>query len=80
MRKTSTLIDTLREKQVVEESVKVGSRNYALCISTCSVGVDWCWVEVNLATLTSWGYYQILDIGLSPFDTQTNLPSSKYPC
>ena len=26
---------------------------------------DSCWVEVNLATLTCWGYYQILDIGVS---------------
>ena len=30
----------------------------------------WCkqdcyWVEVNLATLTYWGYYQILNIGIS---------------
>ena len=26
---------------------------------------DCCWVEVNLATLTYLGYYQILDIGVS---------------
>ena len=26
---------------------------------------DFCWVEVNLATITCWGYYQILNIGLS---------------
>ena len=26
---------------------------------------DCCWVEVNLATLTCFGYYQILDIGVS---------------
>ena len=23
-----------------------------------------CWIEVNLATVTCWGYYQILDIGV----------------
>ena len=26
---------------------------------------DCCWVEVNLATLTCWGCYQILNIGVS---------------
>ena len=27
----------------------------------CWCESDCCWVEVNLATLTCWGYYQILD-------------------
>ena len=26
---------------------------------------DCCWVEVNLATLTCWAYYQILNNGVS---------------
>ena len=26
---------------------------------------DCCWVEVNLATLTCWGYYQIVNTGVS---------------
>ena len=26
---------------------------------------DYCWVEVNLATLTWWGCYQILNTGVS---------------
>ena len=26
---------------------------------------DCCWAEVNLAALTCWGYYQILNIGVS---------------
>ena len=26
---------------------------------------DCCLVEVNLADLTCWGYYQVLDIGIS---------------
>ena len=26
---------------------------------------DCCWLEANLATLTCWGYYQILNIGVS---------------
>ena len=29
----------------------------------CRRRYDCCWVEVNLATLTFWGYYQILNIG-----------------
>ena len=29
----------------------------------CRHKQDCCWVEVNLATLTCWGYYQILNIG-----------------
>ena len=37
----------------------------ALCRSKWSFGVNQ--IEVNLATLTCWGYYQILIIGLSPF-------------
>ena len=28
---------------------------------------DCCWVEVYLATLTCWGYYQILNIGVCIF-------------
>ena len=31
----------------------------------CRHKQDCCWVEVNLATLTYWGYYQILNIGVS---------------
>ena len=34
-------------------------------IMECWRKCDFCWVEVNLATLTCWGYYQILDVGLS---------------
>ena len=26
---------------------------------------DYCWIEVNLATLTCWGYYQITNNGVS---------------
>ena len=55
------------KRQVEEESVKVGLRRVdALCRSKWSVGVNkiCCWVEVNLATLTCWGCYQILDIGV----------------
>ena len=29
----------------------------------CQRKSDCCWVEVNLATPTCWGYYQILNIG-----------------
>ena len=53
------------KRQFEEESVKVGLRmEDALCQSMWSVGVNHncCWVEVNLATLTYWGYYQILKI------------------
>ena len=51
------------KKQVKEESVKVGlSREDALCRSKWAVGDK---DEVNLVTLTFWGYYHILDIGLS---------------
>ena len=50
------------EKQVEEESVKVGLRKEdVLCRSMWSVG----WVEENLATLTCWGKLQILNIGVS---------------
>ena len=31
----------------------------------CQHKQDCCWVEVNMATLTYWGYYQILNIGVS---------------
>ena len=31
----------------------------------CQCIQDCCWVEVNMATLTYWGYYQILDIDVS---------------
>ena len=31
----------------------------------CRHRLDCCWVEVNPSTLTCWGYYQILDIGVS---------------
>ena len=31
----------------------------------CRRKQDCCWVEVNLATLTYMGYYQILNIGVS---------------
>ena len=47
--------------------MKVGLRREdSLCQSKWSVGgkQDGCWIEVNLATLTCWGYYQILNIGL----------------
>ena len=51
------------KEQVGEESKKVSLRkNYALCRSLWSVRQDCCCVEVNLATLTYWGYYKILNI------------------
>ena len=33
----------------------------------CRCKQDCCWVEVNLATLTYWGYYQLLNVGVSVF-------------
>ena len=36
---------------------------------TLSINVDSHWVEVNPATLTCWGCYHILDIGLTKFAT-----------
>ena len=40
-----------------EESVKIGlRRGNAL---ECWRKSDFCWVEVNLTTLTCWGHYQI---------------------
>ena len=30
----------------------------------CWLYKDSCWVEVSLATLTCWGYYQVLNIGV----------------
>ena len=50
------------KRQVEEESVKVGLRRKdALCRLKWSVSIKQycCWVEVNLATLTYFGYYQI---------------------
>ena len=44
--------------QVEEESMKAGLRRKdALCCSKRKQ--DYCLVEMNLATLTYWGYYQI---------------------
>ena len=56
-----------RKKQVEEEGVTVGLRGEdSLCRSKeCWRKSDCCWVDVNLAALTCWGYYQILNIGLS---------------
>ena len=57
-------------KHAKEESVNIGLRREdALCRLKWS-DVKWsksdcCWVEVNLATLTCWGYLQILNIGVS---------------
>ena len=31
----------------------------------CQCKQDCCWVEMNLATFSYWGYYQILNIGVS---------------
>ena len=46
------------KKQVEEENVKIGLRREdALCH----------WVGANLATIPSWGYYQLLNIGISLF-------------
>ena len=55
------------KREVEEESVKVGLRREdALCRSKWSVGKsDCCRVELNLATLTCWGYNQISNIGVS---------------
>ena len=54
------------KKLVEEESVKVGLRREdALCRSKWSVGVNQ--IEVNLATLTCWGCYKILNIGVYLF-------------
>ena len=35
------------------------------CKVECQRKNDCCWVEVNLATLVYWGYYQMLNIGVS---------------
>ena len=58
-------------KEVEEEGVRIGlSSEDTLCRSMWSVRrrYDFCWVEVNLATITCWEYYQILDIGVSLCD------------
>ena len=54
-------------KRLVEKGgMKVGlSRKDALCRSKWSVGVGMIAVDGNLTTLTCWGYYQNLDIGVS---------------
>ena len=53
------------EKQVDEESVKVGVRREdSLCPSMLSFDVNQI-AGCNLATLTCWRYYQILNIGVS---------------
>ena len=55
------------KRQVEEESMKVGLRREdVLCrLVECWRKSDCCRVELNLATLTYWGYYQILNIGVS---------------
>ena len=54
------------KRQVEEEGVKVGLRmEDALYLSKWSVGVNKIAVGGNLATLTCWGYYRILNTGLS---------------
>ena len=46
--------------------MKVGLRRKdALCRSKWSISVNQIAVGVNLTTLTYWGYYQILDNGVS---------------
>ena len=55
------------KKQVEEESVKVGLKmeDTLRFKVECWHRQDCCWVEVNLATLTCWRYYQILNIDVS---------------
>ena len=55
------------KKQVEDESVKVGLRKEnALYRSVeCWRKSDCCWVGVNLATSSCWGYYQTLNIDVS---------------
>ena len=50
-----------------EESMKVGLRmeDALLFKVECQHKLDYCWVEVNAASLTCWGYCQILYIGVS---------------
>ena len=55
------------KNQVEEECMKdVEKKTCTLPFMVeCRHKQDCCWVEVNLATLTYWGYYQILNIGVS---------------
>ena len=47
------------KKQVEEESVKVALRREDLPIKVeCWHKSDCCWVELNLANLSCWGYYR----------------------
>ena len=59
------------KRQVEEESVKIGLRREdTLCRSKWSVGINQiATFYVNLATLTCWGYFQILNIGVSRYGT-----------
>ena len=58
------------EKQVEEESVKVGLRRKHKFIRSkwCWHKSDYCWIEVNLATLTPGRNYLMLYIGFSVND------------
>ena len=56
------------KKQIEEERCE-GWFEKGICTLTiileCWCYSDCCWVEVNLATLTCWGYYQNLNIDVS---------------
>ena len=54
------------QKRVEEESVKVEKARCTLPIEVqCWRKSYCCLIEVNLATLTCWGYYLILNIGVA---------------
>ena len=55
-------------KQAEEKSVKFFLEKGRCTLSIkeeCRRKSDFCWVDVNLATLICWGYYQMLNIGVS---------------
>ena len=55
------------KKQVEEETENwfENGRCTLLIKMECWIKSDCCWVEVTLAILTCWGFYQILNIGVS---------------
>ena len=58
--------------QVEEKSKKVWFEKERCTLPIkveCRYKQDCCWDDVNLATLTYWGYYQILNIGISLIQT-----------
>ena len=62
--KKGRLKGTLK-KQVGEEGVfEKGRFSWTIKVE-CWHKSDCCWAELNLATLTCWGYYQSLNTGVS---------------